>query len=332
MSRLVTMACLLLLLASEALAGPPLELVAERPGAIELRWAGGAPGPTAYAVWRREGLRGGWERIGAAPGEATSYVDRAVQPRRFYSYRLAPEGGEPSEAGPAEALAPFYLELLEAPLDAAVLKVHEWDETFDEWRASDPVRVPAGQKVFAAGVVSEFAPGATIVAAGPDPAQPGVGRALFRTREGALVEVTTADPLPLALRQQKPKPRRAARKAEPAPAREQPPEPEPIPVVPEGPTLQFPEPLQIGTVPGGRVVWEIQNDSKHRLLIVVTGRVSRTFPVGPGQTYEVKFPGGGDFTVVANASDNMIIPLKGQFGLRDGIRYRSVLGIRPAGR
>lgn len=330
MSRLVTASCLLLLLASEALAGPPLELTAERPGVVELRWTGGS-GAASYAVWRREGLRGGWERIGAAPGEATSYVDRAVQPRHFYSYRLAPEGGESVEAGPTEALASFYLELLEAPAGAAVLKVHEWDETFDEWRASDPVRVPAGQRVFAAGVVSEFAPGATIVTAGPDPAQPGVGRALFRTREGALVEVTTADPLPLALRpQKKAKPRRAAPKAAKVEARDEP-EPEPTPVVPEGPTLQFPEPLQIGTVPGRRVVWEIQNDSKHRLLIVVTGRVSRTFPVGAGQTHEVKFPGGGDYTVVANASDNMIIPLKGEFGLRDGIRYRSVLGIRPAG-
>ncbi len=308
-----------------------VRVTAERPGAVEVAWTE-VSGATGYVVWRREGLRGRWERLASLPAGTASYADRAVSERRFYTYRVTPEGaGAPREAGPVEALARSYVELREAVDGAAVVRIHQWDQAFDEWRQSDPVRVAVGRPLMAAGVVTNFATGATLLAAGPDPAQVGVGRALYRTRQGAVVEVTTRDLLPLALRVKKkvtdrasdPKPARArtGSDAPPIPARGG-----PAPV-----SLEFPEPQRIGTAPGDRVVWEIENASKLRLLLVITGRAGRTFTIGPEKTFEVKLPGGGDYEVVANAQDNKIIPLKGEFGLQSGVRYKSVLGIRPAG-
>lgn len=60
------------------------------------------------------------------------------------------------------------------------------------------------------------------------------------------------------------------------------------------------------------------------------GGSRRTFYIGAGKTEDVRLPRGGDYTVTANASDNKIIPLYGEFGLEGGVRYKSVLGIQSA--
>lgn len=311
--------------------GLPFAVRCDRPGVVELRWKTVVEAK-GYELWRKLEPGGEWGRVGRAPAGATRYVDRAVQPRTFYSYKLGVLGtGGEHVVGPIEALASFYVELTEQRGDQAVLHVHAWDDTLGEWSRSGEVVVGVGQRIRADAAVAGFDTGATLREVSPDPVHEGAVRILFSpATEGAPVEVTSQDVLPVVVRDGG----RAGGRADGPGSRVRSgsdPKEDATPIPATLKRLKFPEPTRVGTVIGHRVVWDIENKSEFRLMLVVEGGGSRrTFYIGAGKTEDVRLPRGGDYTVTANASDNKIIPLYGEFGLEGGVRYKSVLGIQSA--
>ncbi|RMG15017.1 MAG: hypothetical protein D6731_09145 [Planctomycetota bacterium] len=297
---------------------------AKRPASATLTWP---PSTGPVEVWRRVGAEGKWTRRAVLGADRSRFVDR-LEPGSTAWYRVDPVGGpRGSVLGPVKALRPFYVELLEVTQGRARLRVHKWNEEFQEWQRSAPLRVGPGDPLGRADEFTDFRTGATVLGAGPSALDPSVHYLRYRTQEGQERRVTTRDALPSVVyrpppkRERKPPPRVARPNTRVRPQRAEDP--------PQQETLEFPPPTKVGTIPGRRVIWEIENRSDMPMTIALTGQSARhLFKVGPQKTYVVRLRRGDDFKILATAKDNRILPLVGAFGLASGSRYRTVLAIR----
>lgn len=303
------------------------------PRRIDVAWKT-IPGATRYELWRKLEPKGLWQRLEEFMPHEVSFPDTLV-PRVRASYKLVAitSNGktELKPVGPIEALDDIYVHLKSVKGSRASLFVYM--HLAGQWlKSTDPFSLKVGELIGEVDVLGDFRTGAKLIHVGELPTDAKVGRIKYMTKDRRVITVTTVEEPPVAVTGKKPKivvTKTAITKTAPKSA-------------PKGPkpttgtvrVLKFPQPRQVGTVPGGkRIVWDIINKSEQRMhFVVMSSKSTRNFFVGVDQTYRVRLPQGGSYTVTVNAKDNKVLPMRGKFGLLEGIKYETKFGIQKVDR
>lgn len=342
---------------------PPHGLVLDsrEPGRIQLVWVAAEDSRgvvvTAYHVWRREGT-GPWAQVGSTEPGVTFYNDRRVKAGEAYAYRVTSEArsanGAPlpadqlrrqsEPAGPVLALEPWYVSVErvaptnpQGPDGTAILRVHRWVLEAGAWDTCQPFGVRTGATIGQDGLGGDFRTGATLVAVWESVVDGAtIGHVRYRRADGVEVELTTNDAPPEPVWKEAPAQRK--RRAPPPETIEGTREREADrPTSEAGPTaaapLKFPEPTRLESISGKKVLWEVDNQTPYRLSVYYEGPTTGRTVVEAGETVVLRLIRGGDYKVFGRvATSDLVRPVRGEFSMLSGYRYRSTFTVSSAPR
>ncbi len=307
---------------------PAPTVVRKKPRELVLSWE--AAGGTSFTIWRKLGSKGEWRALKVV--SESRYVDRALLPRTIAYYKVsAGEGHMSGVAGPYEALDDFYVELNWVNGSVAKIYYHQYREIRSEWTRSLAITAKHKEMIAGSDIVGDFETEVKMFKVGAHAPPTGDESEAERefvkvmTADHRILEILSTDRPPIEVYD--PRPKKVASKAGDGPtktkkvrkkrkARK------------KGDPITFPQPTIISELPGKRLEWEIVNQSQAKMHVVIRGRNSHNFKIGPDSTYVVKFQKGGDYKVQINVIQDDVLALVSEFGIKRGNRYQSVFAIK----
>ncbi|MBL4848460.1 MAG: hypothetical protein JKY65_23310 [Planctomycetes bacterium] len=327
-SLLRPLACLGLVVALLSPASGQTEaptVVRKQPRQLVLSWT-----PTdgsVYTVWRKLGSKGEWRALKEVA--KPHFVDQALLPRTIAYYKIAIGETMSAVSGPHEALDDFYVELIYVSKTVARLHFHQWRENRNGWARSLALDAKKKEMLAGSDVVGDFQTQIKVLKVGKHPTKSESEAELefvkLLTPDHRLVQVTTRDKVPLEVYDPEPKKTKAKKaKAEKVAKAKRVRKRRSKTRKP----IKFPQPKLVSQLPKKRLEWEIVNKSKYKMHVIIRGRNSHNFKIGPDSTYVVRFTVGGDYKVMINAVGDDLLALESKFGLVQGNRYQSVFAIK----
>ena len=328
-SLLRPLACLGLVVASLSPAAGQTEaplVVRKQPRRLEVSWKPLVG--NVYTVWRKLGTKGEWRALKEV--SEPRFLDETLLPRSVAYYKIGVgEGLVSLESGPHLALDDFYVELIYVSKTTARLHFHQWREARKAWTRSLAFDTKQKEMLAGADVVGDFVTQIKLLKVGKLPAET-EGQAELEfvkllTADHRLIEVTTRDRVPLEVFDPEPKKTKARKEAV---AKVAPPKKVRERKTKTRAPIKFPQPSLVNALPGKRLEWEIVNQSKYKMHVVIKGKNSHNFKIAADSTYVVKFSTGGDYKVMINGVGDEVLALESEFGLVQGNRYQSVFAIK----
>lgn len=332
-SPLVFLTLLLSFGLSLTLAGPasaqdaPPTVVRKKPRELEVSWT--PVSGARFTVWRKLGSKGEWRALKEV--SEPRFLDQTLLPRTIAYYKVsAGEGQMSSEAGPFEALDDFYVHLTYVNGTVARLFYHQWRELRSEWTRSLAIDAKLKDMIAGSDIAGDFETQVKVFKVGAHESVTGDESEAARefvklmTSDHRILEVTTTTRIPKEVYD--PKPKLSKAKIEEATKLKK--KRKKKKKWKKGDPITFPQPTIISELPGRRLEWEIVNQSQAKMHVVIRGRNSHNFKIGPDTTYVVKFQRGGDYKVQINVIKDDVLALVSEFGLVRGHRYQSVFAIK----
>jgi hypothetical protein len=308
-------------------AGPAPTVVRKKPRELELSWA--AVANASYTVWRKLGSKGEWRALKVVT--EPRYVDQALLPRTIAYYKIsAGEGLMTPVAGPTEALDDFYVDLTYVNGSIARLYYHQWREIRSEWTRSLAISAKHKEMISGSDIAGDFETQVKVFKVGAHPPPTGDKSEAAReyvklmTTDHRILEVQSTDMLPKEV--WNPQPKKSKTKAAGTGKTKK--KRKKRKKWKKGDPITFPQPKIISELPGRRLEWEIVNQSQAKMHVVIRGRNSHNFKIGPDSTYVVKFQKGGDYKVQINVVQDDVLALVSEFGIKRGNRYQSIFAIK----